>query len=247
MPKGALRISTSLQLSAELQQRHRTALSRHIPASHDGPEIPLGAAPCADTTSGKAMSFTCVRDPTKQQGCGMKAEGNKRALWIGMNLLFIEEWVHRKGYLWYQKPPGHLFILIVEKIFPRGHLSVLQGLPERQEAAGSLPPSGIACRRWIRSCRIPLSSPWITPTPSPAGGKPSGVSPDRECDSDMEPGAELTPQCLLGFLNEGKRKIAVDYSAGGWSVGVNRYWWPHRSMLRHSPEYCRTFRVTRGV
>lgn len=138
MPKAALRKSTSLYLSAELLTE-----THNSPDSHDGPEIQLGAAPFADITTEKGMSFTHVRDPRNQQGFGMKGgEGNKRALWIVMNLLFIVEWVHRKGYLWYQKPPGHLFILVAKKIFPRGPLSVLQGLPgqqepERQEAAGS--------------------------------------------------------------------------------------------------------------
>ena len=152
-----------------------------------------------------------------------------------MNPLIAVALVHRKEYLWYQKPPRHLFILILKKIFPKGHVNVLQGLPdqlqpERQAAAGcgcSTPD----CLQTVNQTlpRSLLSNPWRSEhrirqlQPHHAYGKHWGLRrlgmSGRWPRQSMEPCTLiLTPESLSLTLNENKWTMIVDYSAASWPV-----------------------------
>lgn len=102
--------------------------NRCITTSCDAPENTLGKVKCMNR--GSNILYACKVD-TRKPACmwDEKRAGNTRTLWMARNPLITAVFIHRKEELWYQKPQRHLLILVLEKILPRGHTSILQGLP----------------------------------------------------------------------------------------------------------------------
>lgn len=195
-------------------------------------------------------------------GC-KKEEGNKRTLGIDTNPLIIVVLVHRKEYLWYQKPPRHLFILILKKIFPKEHVNVLQDSQtdfsqngRRQRGAGTRPQIG--GRQWTRLGRDAraaahgrerqshsLQSSW-------AYGNHSGAPQT----GDIWPVTYAEHRAVHAASGS---RISVAHAKWGHmgcncslfccslAGGDNCSWYPPRWVLSWSLKHWGTFRALRGI
>lgn len=131
-----------------------------------------------------------------------------------MNPLITAVFIHRKEQLWYQKPRRHLLILVLEKILPRGHVSILQELPAQPQQKCGQQQLTLAQPRVCRcesGCGDPCSAAPCHQC-HPASTSPAvhmdtlGLCADQAVST-----AALMPEALLLVLNEDNWVVIVDY------------------------------------